>query len=431
VLDWENSAPKLRAWGYEVTPELSTRTLDEIRRFLADWTERIDAQYCMVSLTPEFQFPDSSATARIIEGAIMPHGREHGQAVRDDDRCAARRKSPRCNGGRQPRAVRRERRGAALRGLSREQVPLHDARAGRSARALRRRAEVPNLHVFGCWWFLNNPSLIEEITRMRLELIGLSCTPQHSDCRVLDQLIYKWSHSRPILAKVLGDKYADLAAAAGSRAARRSSATCTRSSAVRSRRFCASKRPQERLAAGVRCAKESGVPPLQTLSPAIRSVNLRFVFGLSFAGALLVLLTACDQSPKPARPAAKQATASQPIEPRFKAAREQILAGDYAPAAETLTALDAEKNVPQPLHNWITLHLGLAELLAGRNAEARAAFARIQERGAIPAEKEHAKLPAFFVKTAEMMVSEQTIPVSVAKDYDKWSYEAFALMLLR
>jgi hypothetical protein len=69
-----------------------------------------------------------------------------------------------------------------------------------------------NLHVFGCWWFMNVPSIIEEITRMRLELIGLSCTPQHSDCRVLDQLTYKWSHSRPILAKVLGEKYDDLAA---------------------------------------------------------------------------------------------------------------------------------------------------------------------------------------------------------------------------
>ena len=69
-----------------------------------------------------------------------------------------------------------------------------------------------NLHVFGCWWFLNNPSIIEEITRMRLELLGMSVTPQHSDCRVLDQLVYKWQHSRGILANVLADKYEDLAA---------------------------------------------------------------------------------------------------------------------------------------------------------------------------------------------------------------------------
>jgi hypothetical protein len=69
-----------------------------------------------------------------------------------------------------------------------------------------------NLHLFGCWWFLNTPSIVEEITRMRIELVGLSCTPQHSDCRVLDQLIYKWDHSRTVLAKVLADKYEDLAA---------------------------------------------------------------------------------------------------------------------------------------------------------------------------------------------------------------------------
>jgi hypothetical protein len=67
-----------------------------------------------------------------------------------------------------------------------------------------------NLMIFGCWWFLNNPSLIEEIERMRIELLGTSFIPQHSDARILDQLIYKWRHSRRILAKVLTDKYADL-----------------------------------------------------------------------------------------------------------------------------------------------------------------------------------------------------------------------------
>ncbi len=67
-----------------------------------------------------------------------------------------------------------------------------------------------NLMVFGCWWFLNNPSLIEEIERMRLELLGTSFIAQNSDARVLDQLLYKWRHSRRVLAKVLTDKYADL-----------------------------------------------------------------------------------------------------------------------------------------------------------------------------------------------------------------------------
>jgi hypothetical protein len=69
-----------------------------------------------------------------------------------------------------------------------------------------------NLLIFGCWWFLNNPSLIEEITRMRLELLGLGLIPQHSDARVLEQLIYKWAHSRQVIGDVLAEKYTDLAA---------------------------------------------------------------------------------------------------------------------------------------------------------------------------------------------------------------------------
>jgi hypothetical protein len=70
-----------------------------------------------------------------------------------------------------------------------------------------------NLMIFGCWWFVNNPSLIDEITRMRVELLGTSFIPQHSDARVLDQLIYKWDHSRELIARVLEDKYSDIAAA--------------------------------------------------------------------------------------------------------------------------------------------------------------------------------------------------------------------------
>jgi len=60
--------------------------------------------------------------------------------------------------------------------------------------------KFPNLLPFGCWWFLNNPSLILEMTRMRVELLGFGFVPQHSDARILDQLIYKWAHSRAVLA---------------------------------------------------------------------------------------------------------------------------------------------------------------------------------------------------------------------------------------
>lgn len=68
--------------------------------------------------------------------------------------------------------------------------------------------------VFGCWWFLNNPSLIGEMTCMRVELLGLSFIQQNSDARVLEQLIYKWDHSRTVIEHVLVEKYLDLAATA-------------------------------------------------------------------------------------------------------------------------------------------------------------------------------------------------------------------------
>jgi hypothetical protein len=67
-----------------------------------------------------------------------------------------------------------------------------------------------NLMPFGCWWFLNNPSIVDEITRERFELLGSAFIPQHSDARILDQLIYKWSHSRQVIGSVLADAYVQL-----------------------------------------------------------------------------------------------------------------------------------------------------------------------------------------------------------------------------
>lgn len=45
---------------------------------------------------------------------------------------------------------------------------------------------------------------------MRVETLGLAFIPQHSDARVIEQLIYKWDHSKQIIGKVLLDKYTDL-----------------------------------------------------------------------------------------------------------------------------------------------------------------------------------------------------------------------------
>lgn len=45
---------------------------------------------------------------------------------------------------------------------------------------------------------------------MRVEMLGTAFTAQHSDSRVLDQLIYKWAHSRAVIANVLTKEYTKL-----------------------------------------------------------------------------------------------------------------------------------------------------------------------------------------------------------------------------
>lgn len=211
ILSWSESAPKLAQWGYEVGAEpTSGKTISEVRRFLADWTRRMNARYLMVSLPPNFQFPAKTDSAALIEHAILPHCREFGLPFA---------LMPGVN-----RAVNSQLKLAGdgvglsdlntLRNLC-AQFPENKFLATVLARENQHELCVlarkfRNLHIFGCWWFTNVPLLIEEITRMRLELLGLSFTPQHSDARILDQVIYKWQHSRRIIAHILVQKYTEL-----------------------------------------------------------------------------------------------------------------------------------------------------------------------------------------------------------------------------
>jgi len=68
----------------------------------------------------------------------------------------------------------------------------------------------PNLRIFGFWWFMNQPTLIKQILKMRIDMLGFSFIPQHSDARVSDQLIYKWSHFKKIIHPILLEYYQDL-----------------------------------------------------------------------------------------------------------------------------------------------------------------------------------------------------------------------------
>src|SRR6185295_5467002 len=211
LINWPDTAGRLAGWGYTVGAGLSEPVISEVRRFLSDWTKRMEARYLMVSLGPELRFPDQNNCAELMERAVLPHCREHGlplalmlgvkRAVNPQLRLAGDGVGRSDLGALQNLCAAFPENKFLVTVLSRENQ--HELCV--LARKFR------NLHIFGCWWFTNVPSVVEEMTRERLELIGLSVTPQHSDARVLDQVIYKWNHFRAVMSRVLAEKYDELA----------------------------------------------------------------------------------------------------------------------------------------------------------------------------------------------------------------------------
>lgn len=208
--EYPTSYKKLQDWGYQVSVDLDQRSIDEIKRFLTEWIKKMDALYLAVSLPPNFTVPEDSLRSRIVEQCVIPVCRELnvpfammigvkklvnyqlGLAGDSVGKAEIQTVEYLCRSYPENKFL--------VTLLSRENQ--HELAI--TARKFR------NLMVFGCWWFLNNPSIIDEMTRIRMETLGLSFIPQHSDARVLDQLIYKWSHSRQIIAEVLVDKYSDI-----------------------------------------------------------------------------------------------------------------------------------------------------------------------------------------------------------------------------
>lgn len=213
LTDWPNAALRLIGWGYSVGEGFSANTLGEVRRFLADWTRRMDAQYLMVSLPPEFSYPDGTDTARLIEGAVMPFCRETGLpfAVMLGVKRAVNPALALAGDGVGRSRLEALQNLCAAHPENRFLATVLSRENQHELCVLARKFR--NLHPFGCWWFTNIPHLIDEITRMRIELLGVSFTAQHSDARVLDQVIYKWEHTRRVLTGVLEEKYWDLVCA--------------------------------------------------------------------------------------------------------------------------------------------------------------------------------------------------------------------------
>jgi hypothetical protein len=212
--DWSRTAPALSRRGVLVNPDLDATTITTLRLFLQQCIQRIKPLYLAVSLPADFKFPSDDVHAdirdRLLREVVLPTAKEQGLVL--TMMVGVRR---RVNPGLREAgdAVGY----ADVTAIERLCAQYPDVRFLVTFLARENQHELcvaarkfNNLMPFGCWWFLNNPSIVSEITRERLELLGQSFIPQHSDARVLEQLIYKWKHARREIADALCTSYEQL-----------------------------------------------------------------------------------------------------------------------------------------------------------------------------------------------------------------------------
>ncbi len=184
-----------------------TGTTTSLRQTLDEWIARMNPVYMGVSLPADFKFPADDVRDRLLREVVLPTAQEHGLAITLMVG-VRRRVNPKLReagdgvGKADVTAV--ERMCAEYPDVKFLATFLSRENQHELCVAARK---FNNLMPFGCWWFLNNPSIVSEITRERLELLGTSFIPQHSDARVLEQLIYKWKHARKEIADALADSY--------------------------------------------------------------------------------------------------------------------------------------------------------------------------------------------------------------------------------
>jgi hypothetical protein len=204
---WDQHWRVLQAKGYDVAADGSGNTVSEVRRFIARWCEIMRPVYMACSLPDSFAYPENSLRAKFLSEAVLPACREADipMSLMIGVRYLV---NP---------ALRLAGDGvgkADLRSVERLCVDFPDNRFLISVLSRENQHELvvyarkfANLMPFGCWWFLNNPSIVEEMTRERLEMLGTSFVPQHSDARVLEQVIYKWRNTRRTLGPILANTY--------------------------------------------------------------------------------------------------------------------------------------------------------------------------------------------------------------------------------
>src|SRR5258708_16647161 len=211
IRHWAANWQVMAAQGYKVGAQASGKSAAEVQRFLFDWYERMRPMYMAVSLPDTFVYPAETLANHLLAEAVLPSCRELDLplslmiGVRLQANPALR-----LAGDAAGRADLRSLENLCRTFPSNRFLVSVLSRENQHELCVYAR-KFSNLMPFGCWWFMNNASIFEDITRERIEMLGTSFIPQHSDARVLEQVIYKWNNTRRTLTRILSNAYRLLA----------------------------------------------------------------------------------------------------------------------------------------------------------------------------------------------------------------------------
>ncbi|CAJ1356714.1 unnamed protein product [Effrenium voratum] len=205
--DWGSISKALRAEGLD-------ETLEGAKEYLRKWARIYKPEYMMASTPHDWRYPEPPAVAtmkplvkafagfgaaELLEQVVAPLCQELSLPIAlklgawrgmspDLDPC--------CGGD-----------GVAAADLASLQALCANFPKVKFLVTVLSRANQHELTAGAPGWYCNNPSIIEELTKMRTEMLGTAFTAQHSDCRVLEQLLYKWEHSREVIGEALAPYY--------------------------------------------------------------------------------------------------------------------------------------------------------------------------------------------------------------------------------
>ncbi|SFP60467.1 glucuronate isomerase [Salibacterium halotolerans] len=205
ISHWTEAAITLRNDGFPVSDTVNDQTIETAKQYIRSWVETMNPVYIAASLP--WDFPKSNVESALLERCVLAVCQDYNlplslmigtkRGLNPDLQMGGDSTGQFNFEYLENICMQHPNQKFLITMLSRENQYELTVLA----------QKFRNVMVFGCWWYLNTPQFMEEITQMRMSQLGIRFIPQHSDCRVMEQLIYKWKHFKDVFSGLLYKHY--------------------------------------------------------------------------------------------------------------------------------------------------------------------------------------------------------------------------------